>query len=73
MIISVKAKPNASAETVEKIDDAVFEVAVRELPVAGRANAAITKALADYFKVPVFKVKIISGWTSRNKLVKIDN
>ena len=73
MIISVKAKPNSPAETVEKTGETVFEVAVREPPVAGRANAAIVKALAEYFGVPVFKVKIISGRTSRNKLVKIDN
>lgn len=73
MTISVRAKPNSSAEAVEKIDETTFTVSVKEPPVQGRANAAIIKALAGCFNVPTYKVKIISGYTSRNKLVKIDD
>jgi uncharacterized protein len=71
MKISVKAKPNAKEEKVEKIDDSTYIVSVREPPVKGKANEAIRNALAVYFKTGSSKVKIISGYTSRNKVVEI--
>lgn len=71
MRIYVKAKPGAREEGVEKIDESNFIVSVKEPPVQGRANAAILKALADYFGVAVGRIKIVSGWTSRQKVVEI--
>lgn len=72
MKISVKAKPAAREEKIEKIDEANFVVSVKEPPVQGRANMAITRALADYFGVPTFQVKLISGFASRQKIFEIE-
>lgn len=72
MKIFVKAKPNAREEKIEKHDDSHFTVSVKEPPVKGRANAAITRALAKYLGVASDKVKIISGHASRQKIVRID-
>ena len=71
MIINVKAKPQSKHEFVEKIDENNFVVAVKELPVQGKANLAIRNALAIYFKTGTSCVKIISGHTSRNKVIEI--
>jgi uncharacterized protein len=71
MKISVKAKPLSREPGVTKIDESTYEVAVKEPPVQGRANQAIIKALAEYFKVPVFKVRIVNGHISRQKIVEI--
>jgi uncharacterized protein YggU (UPF0235/DUF167 family) len=73
MKIFVKAKPNAREEKVEKIDESYFVVAVKELPEKGRANLAIRNALAVYFRIGTKNVKIISGFTSRNKIIEINN
>lgn len=72
MKISVKAKPKAKEERVEKIDDTNFTVSVKESPIQGKANFAITKALANYFKVPSFQVKLISGFSSKQKIFEIE-
>lgn len=71
MKIFVKAKPNYREEKVEKIDENNFVVCVKEEPVLGKANLAIRNALAVYFKTGTSKVKIISGHTSRNKIIDI--
>lgn len=71
MKIFVKAKPKAKIERVEKIDNENFVVFVKEPPVKGRANKAIIKALAEYFKVPPVNVKIVSGYTSKQKVIEI--
>ncbi len=72
MKIFVAAKPRAHEEKVEKIDDTHFEVSVTAPPVQGLANRAIVKAIANYFKVAPSRVKILSGFTSRQKVLEIN-
>lgn len=69
MKITIKAKPNSNENKVEKIDDLNFVVSVKDPPVQGRANRAITKLLSEYFHTP--RVRIVSGHTSRTKIVEI--
>lgn len=71
MRIFVKAKPNAREDLVEKIDETHFIIHITEPPVRGRANFAIIKLLATYFNVPTYNIKIISGYTSREKIIGV--
>jgi hypothetical protein len=72
MKIFVKAKPAAREEKIEKVDENNFVVSVKEPPVHGRANAAISKALANYFKVSSSQVRLISGFSSKQKVFEIE-
>ena len=71
MKILVKAKPSSKEEKVEKIDETNFVVSVKEPPVKGKANEAIRNALAVYFKTGSSCVKIVAGFSSRNKIIEI--
>lgn len=71
MKITVKAKPASKEEKVEKITEFEFVVSVKEPPVQGRANMAIIKALAQYFRVSPSQVRLVSGFTSRQKVFEI--
>jgi hypothetical protein len=71
MRIFIKAKPSAREEKVEKIDEQNYVVSVKEPPIKGKANEAIRNALAVYFKTGSSRVKIVSGYSSRNKVVEI--
>jgi len=71
MKIFVRAQPNSKNEKIEKADEAHFTVAVKEPPREGRANAAIAKTLAEHFKVPTSKIRLVSGFSSRNKIFEI--
>ncbi len=71
MKIFVKVKPNSKEESIKKLSDTNFEICVKEPPVKGKANAAIIKALAKRFGVPLSSVNIIIGHTSRQKIVEI--
>ena len=73
MKIFVKAKPVAKEEKVEKIDENHFVVAVKEPPKDGRANGAIAKALAEYFEVPQSSLRLVSGFSSRQKVFELQN
>ncbi len=71
MKISIKAKPGAKREEIVKIDETHYAVSVKERPMEDKANRAIIKALAKYFKVGVSRVKILSGKTSKQKIADI--
>ena len=71
MKINVKARPNAKEEKVEKLSDTDFIISVKEPPVQGKANRAIINALAVYFGIASARIKIVSGWTSRQKVLEI--
>ena len=71
MRIFVKAKPNSKEEYIEKIDETHFVVAVKEPPRQGRANNAIAQALADYFHTSQSNVRLISGFSSKQKVFEI--
>jgi uncharacterized protein (TIGR00251 family) len=70
MKIQVKVKPNSRAEEVSQEGDS-FVVRVKEPPREGKANAAVIKLLAEYFRVPKSQVRILSGLSSRNKIVEV--
>ncbi len=61
-------KPNSREFRVEKISENEYIVYVKSPPVKGKANAELLKGLKKYFKRPV---KIVSGESSRTKLVEV--
>lgn len=68
MKIFVKAKPKHKKPYVRPIDTDHFEVAVSESPIRGKANSAVIKALAEYFKLAPTSVNLVSGETSNQKI-----
>lgn len=78
MKIFVKVKLKAKTEQVKIADPKLFEdntnhfeVFVKEPPLEGRANKRVVELLAEYFKIPPSKVKIIQGFKSKEKVLEI--
>ncbi|MFA6594333.1 MAG: DUF167 domain-containing protein [Candidatus Buchananbacteria bacterium] len=71
MQILVEVKPNSKHEAVEKITDSVYKVRVRAPAQEGKANEAVIRTLADYFKVAKGLIKLKTGKTSRTKVITI--
>lgn len=69
MRISIKIHPNSSQEKIKEIEkDRVYEVWIKEKPIEGEANKELAKVLKKYFKK---QIRIVSGFTSRKKVVEI--
>lgn len=79
MKIFVRAKTHARKERVTKLntlDSATREtylVEVCERPEEGKANRAVVLLLAKHFSVSSASVRIVSGHTSRNKVIEIED
>ena len=71
MKIFVSIKPNAKINKVEKTDESHFKVWVKESPVDGKANLALMKALAGYFDIAPSRIEIVSGHSSKKKVVEM--
>lgn len=48
-----------------------IEVGIKSEPERGKANRELVKKLAEHFGVPVQNVRIVSGHTSRKKIVDV--
>ena len=73
MKISVKVKAGSSLEKVEKIDDSNYAVWVKAKPADGKANEAVTRALAGHFGIAKSRVVLLRGQASRQKIFEIGN
>ena len=72
MKIQVKVKPRSKTQDVTKeMDGNVYVVRVKEPPVEGKANRAVLKLLAKHFGVPESRLRIVTGLTSRNKVIEV--
>jgi uncharacterized protein len=70
--IKVKVIPGApKTEIKNTMADGTIKIAVAAAPEKGKANAALIKFLAEEFGVLKDEVVIISGASSRVKLVRI--
>lgn len=69
MRVKVCVKPNASRSEVIGYEEDCLVVRVAAPPREGKANKELLKILKKYFKAK--KVEIISGHTSRVKIVEV--
>jgi hypothetical protein len=72
MKIFVKVCPKSKLEKVEKKSETNFRVRVKEVPEKGKANKAVLRVLADYFNIAESKIRIVSGSTSKIKIIELD-
>lgn len=72
MRVRVQVKPQRRANSVQSTVDGLL-VELRATAEDGKANAALVCVLADHFNLKKSQVRIISGHTSRIKMVEIEN
>lgn len=70
MKIRVRVMPNSGREGVER-EGEEYVVRVKAPPREGKANEAVIRIIAGYFRVPMASVRMVSGLTSRHKIVEI--
>jgi uncharacterized protein len=75
-MLKVRLTPKSSRDEIVGVGEfggeTVLKARVRALPEAGRANAALTKLIASWLKLPASTVKVAQGTKSRLKQVEIE-
>jgi hypothetical protein len=70
--VAIITHPNSKKPRIEKDLLGSLHVYVSEPPLEGKANQAVIKSLAEYFKVKKNQVRLLSGEKSKNKIVEIE-
>lgn len=68
----VRVTPNAKKAAIVQ-DGGILKVKVDAPPRDGEANKRLIKILAEYFEVAPSCVSIVSGFSSRDKMIEIVN
>jgi len=68
--VNVRVKPNSKTEEIIP-ENGGFIVRVKEPPKEGKANGAVIRVLAKHLGIPVTKLRISQGLTSRTKVIQI--
>ena len=70
--IHVKVTAGAGKESFKKKSDDHFEISVKEKAERNMANTRVLALVAEHFKIPVKKVRIVNGHHHPSKLLIID-
>ncbi len=68
---TVRVVPRASKSRIVGEHDGALKIQLVSPPVDGAANAELVKLLSKQFSVPKSDIEIISGQTSKTKMVRI--
>lgn len=70
MRYNVTVKTHSREEGVTR-EGNIIVVRTKEPPVDNRANAAVIRLLSEFLRVPRSHIRIVSGASSKNKVVEI--
>jgi uncharacterized protein (TIGR00251 family) len=68
---AVRVQPRAPKSGLAGEVDGVLKIRLAAPPVEGQANEELIRLLAELFDAPRRRVAILSGQTSRNKVVSV--
>ncbi|MCW7492475.1 DUF167 domain-containing protein [Leptospira sp. 2 VSF19] len=71
MKLTVKVKPNNKQPGLEFISETDCIARIKSPPVDGKANEELILLLSKHFRVPKTNISIISGLSSKSKLVTV--
>ena len=69
--LSVRVHPGARKNSVTGVHADALKIAMTAPPVDGKANEALIAFLADALRLPRARITLVSGLTSRAKMVRI--
>jgi uncharacterized protein len=69
--LTLHVQPGARQTTVAGLHGAALKIRLSAPPIEGRANEALLRFIADFFKVPLRDVELKQGEQSRHKRVEV--
>ena len=71
MNIAIRVQPNVSKDEILGWVEGVLRIRIKAPPENGKANEALVSLLASVVGIPKSQIRIIKGYTSRNKVIYI--
>ncbi|MFH1413336.1 MAG: DUF167 domain-containing protein [Candidatus Omnitrophota bacterium] len=71
MILKIRVLPKSSRNQIKKEND-ILKVYLTQPAHSGLANKQLLKLLSDYFQTPKYKINIVKGHKSKDKIIEIN-
>lgn len=71
LTLILHVQPGAKQTSVAGLHGEALKIRLAAPPIEGRANEALLRFIADYFKVPLRDVELKQGGQSRHKRVEV--
>jgi uncharacterized protein (TIGR00251 family) len=71
VIFSIRVVPRASRSELAELQDTAVKLRIMAPPVDGKANEECIRTVAEFFEVKKRQVTIVSGHTSRTKIIAV--
>ena len=72
VILRIKVEPRSSGKGIAGVLGEIIKVKLHAPPVGGAANEELIEVLSEELKVKKRVIKIISGQSSKNKVIEIE-
>ncbi len=72
MYVKVRVQAAAKKEEIKVVSENRFAISVKQKALQNLANRRIVELVAYHYKVPVKKVRIVSGHQSPSKILSVD-
>lgn len=72
LVIEVKVVPNAKTQSLTLDRQGHIKCSLKSQPEKGRANEELIKLLSKLLHIPQQDIKILSGHTSKKKILKLN-
>jgi uncharacterized protein (TIGR00251 family) len=69
--LSIRIQPRASKNEITRMENGGLKIRLTAPPVDGAANEALIRLLTDKLSITRSQVEIVSGHTSRDKIIRI--
>jgi uncharacterized protein len=70
--LKIKVEPRSSGKGISGLIGDIIKIKLHAPPVGGAANEELIEVLSEEFGIKKRAIKIISGQSSRNKVVEIE-
>ena len=70
-VLPVRVHPGARKNAITGVHDGSLKISLTTPPTDGRANDALIAFIAERLHIPRSQVELISGATSRNKMLRV--
>ncbi|HMK49413.1 MAG TPA: DUF167 domain-containing protein [Thermodesulfovibrionales bacterium] len=70
--LRIKVEPRSSGSGISGVMGDVIKIKLHAPPVGGAANEELIEILSDELRLKKRSIKIISGQTSKNKVIEIE-
>ena len=69
--LAVRVHPGARSNAITGLHDGALKISLTTPPTDGRANAALIAFLAGHLNIPRSSIQLLTGATSRSKVLQI--